>query len=245
MSTSGCGVVCAPSTRPTCILDALQSCHLNRSALTRGIREARKLRPTDGLWVEFGAASGRTARRIALHHFVHSFDSFLGLPETWRHTAAFSGNASASREYDAAYLEQHSFSRNGTPPFAHKRIAWHVGWYSATVPAFLRAQSRNVSFVHIDCDLYSSTSVVLSQLAPRMSPGCVVAFHELINYPEYESGELRALLEYQLAAGRSVRVLGTPATRVARSAEGARAAIVASGGEQLDGYLQDAVLQVL
>ena len=115
----------------------------------------------------------------------------------------------------------------------------------ATLPHFLARHGANVSFVHIDSDLYSSARTVLRLLAPRLSPGAVVVFDELINYPEFSDGEMRALLEFQWQSGRTLRVLGTPATRVARTAEESQRAIKRHHGEHMGGYCQNAVVQVL
>ena len=58
--------------------------------------------------------------------------------------------------------------------------------------------NKKVSFVHIDCDLYSSTKHVLHNLLPFMDDTCIVVFDELVNYPGYEDGELKALNEFVL-----------------------------------------------
>ena len=58
--------------------------------------------------------------------------------------------------------------------------------------------NKKVSFVHIDCDLYSSTKHVLNNLLPFMDDTCIVVFDELVNYPGFENGELKALNEFVL-----------------------------------------------
>ena len=57
---------------------------------------------------------------------------------------------------------------------------------------------RNISFIHVDCDLYSSTKYVLDSLKHMIKPGCILVFDELVNYPGYEgdNGELRAWYEF-------------------------------------------------
>jgi hypothetical protein len=64
-----------------------------------------------------------------------------------------------------------------------------------------------VAFVHIDCDLYSSTSFVLSTLAPRLD-GATVAFDELLELPEYEAHEGRAFAEFLSGGGWQAEHLG-------------------------------------
>ncbi len=54
------------------------------------LTHAMSIAPTDGLILEFGVASGRTIRHIGAltDRSIHGFDSFKGLPESWRASAA-------------------------------------------------------------------------------------------------------------------------------------------------------------
>jgi hypothetical protein len=91
-----------------------------------------------------------------------------------------------------------------------------------TLPTFLAAQrGRKATFVHIDSDLYSSASAVLTELlrGDRLHTPTLLVFDELINYLEYAQGELKALCELMAASGRSVRVLGTAASVVLADVE--------------------------
>lgn len=208
-----------------------------------------------GLWLEFGAASGSSTKRIARHHHVHSFDSFEGLPEQWREPPE--GGHKNLTKMASDWLSKGSFNRSGIPPHLRRaesrNITWAIGWFDRTLPPFLaRHADRNVSFVSIDCDIYSSASTVLRLLAPRLSPGAILVFDELINYPEFEAGEMKALLELQRDTGRSLRVLGTPSRRVALTEAAARAVIRRFGtvyGEQSNrsehGFLQQALVQIV
>ena len=96
----------------------------------------------------------------------------------------------------------------------HPKINWVVGWYNESLPTFLATHKKNVTFLHVDCDIYASTSVVLTLLEPRLSPGAVIVFDELINYPEFREHEYKALRELQQRSGRTVRILGLGAARV-------------------------------
>ena len=168
------------------------------ASLTRGLAHAAAAR-LPGLWLEFGAYVGRSTRLIAsvaqpLGHTVHSFDSWRGLPESWEH------------------LGKGAFNSWGSPPFTDPRIQWESGLFDETLPRFLRRYADNISFVHIDCDLYSSTATVLRLIENRISPGAVIVFDELINYKGYTRGELKALLESLRRTGRRAVPLTTPAT---------------------------------
>jgi len=58
--------------------------------------------------------------------------------------------------------------------------------------------NKKVSFVHIDCDLYSSTKHVLNNLINFLDNECIIVFDELVNYPGFdgETGELKAFYEF-------------------------------------------------
>jgi hypothetical protein len=60
------------------------------------------------------------------------------------------------------------------------------------VPAFVVVDPRPAAFIHIDCDLYSSTKAVLSGLSHRIVPGTVIVFDEYFNYPNWQQHEFRA-----------------------------------------------------
>jgi len=53
-------------------------------------------------------------------------------------------------------------------------------------------------FIHIDCDLYSSTKFILNTVKEYINPGCVIVFDELVNYPGFDgdTGELKAFYEF-------------------------------------------------
>ena len=50
----------------------------------------------------------------------------------------------------------------------------YKGWFEQTLPAFLEGQrgraraELRIAFVHMDCDIYSSTKCVLDCLAPHL-----------------------------------------------------------------------------
>ena len=43
-----------------------------------------------------------------------------------------------------------------------------------------------------------------------MAPGCLIDFDELVNYPAYRKGEIRALWELVLRSGRTIELLAGP-----------------------------------
>lgn len=149
------------------------------------LSHALSLAPRGGLALEFGVFSGSTLRLIAEARSeggVYGFDSFQGLPEAWR--GGFPAGA---------------FAVSDLPQVPGAELV--VGWFDAVLPGFLEAHPGPVDFVHIDCDLYSSTRTVLELLGPRLRPGTVVMFDEYFNYPGWEEHEHKAWVEYAARTG--------------------------------------------
>jgi len=140
-------------------------------------------RAPPGLALEFGVFKGTTINHLArlrsdLHFF--GFDSFRGLPEQW-----------AGSRYSAI-----NFDRKGRKPNVAPNVTLVEGWFDKTVPAFLAAENGPIGFLHIDCDIYSSTKTVLELTAPRLRRGAVIAFDEFFNYSGYELHEYKAFFEF-------------------------------------------------
>lgn len=135
------------------------------------------------LWLEFGVASGRTINYISkfTSDIVYGFDSFEGLPEKWRDG-----------------FDKGAFNRNGDLPVVNSNVTLIKGWFNNTLPDFIKTQNKKISFIHIDCDLYSSTKFILNTLKEYISPECVIVFDELVNYPGFDgdTGELKAFYEF-------------------------------------------------
>lgn len=135
------------------------------------------------LWLEFGVASGRTINYISTFtsEKVYGFDSFEGLPEKWRD--GFGKGA---------------FNMDGNMPSVNNNVVLIKGWFNETLMNFITTQNKKVSFIHIDCDLYSSTKYILNTLKDYLEKDCVVVFDELVNYPGFdgETGELKAFYEF-------------------------------------------------
>jgi predicted O-methyltransferase YrrM len=144
-------------------------------------------RPLPGLCLEFGVYSGSSINVIAsaIDGTIHGFDSFEGLPENWR-------DGHEAGTFRVASL-----------PEVRKNVVLHKGWFDNTLAPFLEEHRDPVSFVHVDCDLYSSTKVVLDCLAPRLSRGSVLVFDEYFNYPGWQEGEHKAFIEFQQARSLS------------------------------------------
>jgi len=156
----------------------------------------------EGHYLEFGVFTGGTIRFMARcigNRTIHGFDSFEGLPEAW---TGFN-------------LARATFSRRGRLPRVPGNVQLHAGWFDDTLPRWLEANPGPVSFIHIDCDIYSSTRTIFGQLAERIVPGTVILFDEYFNYPNWEAHEFKAFQEYVAEHGVTYRYLAFARQQVA------------------------------
>lgn len=143
------------------------------------LRFAVKHAPS-GVGIEFGVYSGRTLEIIRDNQAgpVLGFDSFRGLPETWR-----------------AGFEQGHFATSRIPVLKDAAIV--VGAFEDTLPGVIGHLDRPISFVHFDADLYSSTIFALEEITAYLAERCVFVFDEYANYPGWQEHEYLAFHEWQ------------------------------------------------
>jgi hypothetical protein len=155
-------------------VDSVES---NLDVLTLALKQVEN---KAGLYLEFGVFSGHTINHIAgqVDKPVYGFDSFEGLPERWRDN-----------------LGSGHFKVNGLPK-VRENVTLVKGWFDQTLPEFLKSHLGDVGFLHVDCDLYSSTRTIFTCLAPRIKPGTVIVFDEYFNYPGWREGEFKAFQEF-------------------------------------------------
>ena len=135
----------------------------------------------EGLILEFGVYKGETINYIAAKTSatVVGFDSFEGLPEFWRDG-----------------FSKGEFAINNLPP-VKENVILIKGWFDETLPVFISEHKFDtVSYLHIDCDLYSSTKTILSALKDNIKSGTVIVFDEYFNYPGWENHEYKAFKEF-------------------------------------------------
>jgi len=127
------------------------------------------------VWAEFGVENGISAQyflsQLPEDGRLLLYDSFEGLPEPWQGKPAGSHKAIIK------------------PEFNDDRVIMHEGWFKDTLPC-----DEVLGFVHIDCDLYSSTRTVLQGI--KVVPGTVVLFDELFGFPDWREQEYKALQEW-------------------------------------------------
>jgi predicted O-methyltransferase YrrM len=146
-----------------------------------------------GLALEFGVATGTTlaiiADTVAADRAVVGFDSFTGLPETWR-----------------THFPAGEFAQD--PPVDIPGATIVAGLFEDVLPTFLAQNDEAIAFMHLDADLYASTKTVLDLTADRLAPDAVVLFDEFFNYPGWQDHEFRAWSEFIAATGRTFEYLG-------------------------------------
>lgn len=128
-----------------------------------------------GIWCEFGVAEGKTLDLVARCRGdaeLWGFDSFRGLPEDWK----FPKGTFAQKQ----------------PPMPPEGVRVVVGLFEETLPCW--APHKPITFVHLDCDLYTGASQVLAHVAPHLAPGAVLVLDDLFTAP-YHQGVMRALYE--------------------------------------------------
>ena len=170
------------------------------------VKALRKSDYKSGLIAECGVFMGGSIRLIAdivKPQPVHGFDSWEGLPEDWH-----IGEDIIRRK---GHFSLPDCDRPKLPP----NVQMHIGWFNVTLPIFRDEQQDNsISFLHVDCDLYSSAITVLVALNRMLKPGTVIVFDELCNweggpglYTHYRDGELRALNQWCVDFSRYVEPL--------------------------------------
>lgn len=135
-----------------------------------------------GACLQFGVYRGASINHYAARYpqkQFYGFDSFEGFPSDGRND-----------------WEQ-DFSIGGALPKVRPNVTLIKGYFSETLPEFLKTFRDEVSVVDIDCDIYSSTRDVFAVLgaAGRLLPDLILSFDELINYRGFMANEMFALFE--------------------------------------------------
>ena len=109
----------------------------------------------DGMYLEFGVGRGKSMRWIApqVDGTVYGFDSFDGIQEYWN------GNPVGA------------FAQKKLPKVPDN-VEFQVGYFDATLPEFLDEHPEPVAFLHVDCDLYSSTVTIFDELGSAVWRAC-------------------------------------------------------------------------
>jgi len=138
----------------------------------------------EGLFLEFGVFQGGTINfmsSILKDKIFYGFDSFEGLPEDWD-----GGDHSI---HPAGWFKTEI-------PIVNDNVNLIAGWYDQTLEKFLENYTSSISFIHLDCDIYSSHSYVLEKLENRIEDDCLIIFDDFLNFPNYKNHSIKVFLEF-------------------------------------------------
>lgn len=120
---------------------------------------------------------------------VYGFDSFEGLPESWRDG-----------------FPKGAFKRSQLPAVADN-VELVKGYFDKSLEPFLQAHAGPAALMHVDCDLFSSTRTVFDAVKERIAEGTVIVFDEYFNYPGWQEGEHKAFQLFLAQSGLKVQWL--------------------------------------
>lgn len=145
----------------------------------------------DGLFLEFGVATGGTIKLIAsvTKNKVYGFDTFKGLPESWR------------------YMGVGHFACD-IPKDLPENVELVVGLFQDTLKDFLKEHKEPITFIHIDCDIYSATKYIFDTVKDQIASGCIICFDEIVGYAGFEEHEFKAFSEFLTDSGYTWKCLG-------------------------------------
>jgi O-methyltransferase len=154
----------------------------------------------DGDYVEFGCHGGMTfrlafdqIRQRNIKRHMWAFDSFEGLPERTHqldnHPRWKKGDMSTGVENFHQICRVHGIS--------HDAYTAVKGFYAMTlIETKSLKHPSNIALAYVDCDMYSSTKLVLQFLKPLLKHGMILAFDDYFCWSaDHISGERQALLE--------------------------------------------------
>lgn len=135
----------------------------------------------DKLFLEFGTYKGESINfcsSLMPEVKFYGFDSFEGLQET------------------LSTWEKGRFNLKGKLPKVNDNVSLIKGYFNETLPKFLEEHKEKAAFIHIDCDLYSSTKTIFDNIYDRIVPNTVIQFDEYYNYPGWRNHEFKAFQEF-------------------------------------------------
>ena len=144
------------------------------------------------MWAEFGVKFGKSAKiisKIKNNQFPDSrlpyfgFDSFEGFPEK------------------TEWGDKGRLTTEGIIPDI-EGCQFFKGWFKDTIPEFNKKYSQPLAFLHVDCDIYSSTVEVLEGMRHNIVADTVICFDDMLSYSQIqkkwvgENHEFKAFMEF-------------------------------------------------
>lgn len=166
------------------------------------IKEIFSHTPSTGYILEFGVGSGMSMRILAENttRQIIGFDSFEGLPEPWK------------------FNDEETYEKGDMKfdlPSRQPNVVYVKGWFADTIPRWKGTHKADISFLHIDSDLYSSCKTVLTELNDQIVPGTIILFDEIFNFQYWKEGEWKALNEWLAKYDRELAFIDEHYTQAA------------------------------
>lgn len=143
-------------------------------------------RTINGSVLEFGVDKGKSFVQLCelfSDQRIYGFDAFDGLPEGGK----WYGNT----------MHKGMFKNDCEPPFEIPDNGVIInGWFEDTLPDFVANNQQPIKYLHIDCDVYSSTVTILNEIGNRIVEGTVIVFDDYCNYTGWRAGEWKAWQEF-------------------------------------------------
>jgi hypothetical protein len=125
----------------------------------------------EGDLAEVGVFRGTSAKVICEakgDRPLHLFDTFEGLPPPGRFDSGFQAG-----QYECSLESVRDYLRD------FRNVQFYEGHFPVTGEPI---QSRCFSFVHLDVDLFESTTAALEFFYPRMNPGAILISHDYVAF---------------------------------------------------------------
>ena len=145
----------------------------------------------EGLILEFGVHMGKSINILAKKmngKKLYGFDSFEGIPEAW---VEHDKNGNPLGEI----YGKNAMSLNGCMPKVEDNVTLIKGWFNETLDNFLKENKEPIKFIHIDCDIYSSTVDIFNSCKEQIVDGTIIIFDELFQGKDIYN-EFKAFYEF-------------------------------------------------
>jgi len=148
----------------------------------------------EGSVLEFGVAGGYSINYIGKklnNKQVYGFDTFEGLPEAW----------------GGYFYGESTYTQYGKKPKVPDNVKLIIGLFEDTILKFKETNNQQIIFLHVDCDIYSSTKTIFDLIGDRIKKNTIILFDEYFGYPNWQNHEFKAFQEFIKSSGFSYEYL--------------------------------------
>lgn len=165
---------------------------------------------------EFGVYTGRSLALLEIAHqdyvdnCIHKisfsrnfigFDSFKGLFET-DHPRWHNGSFSVNHSWHPSIKIGEPVSKEKVLEFFNmlglKSPLIIEGYFKESVQEFFKKYTKKAAIIHIDCDSYENTKLILENIKSALQEGTIIMFDDWFNYKANpDKGEAKAFNEFK------------------------------------------------